>query len=447
MAEETTPDFAIYLNGTKLAQEQHVAVKSIVIIEIIDAPSIFMIRMADDSDRTLTDSTDWAEGTEVKIEIGYKDNISEIITGEITAIMPDFVKNSDSAVTFKGNSFLHRLDRGKKSQSFSEMTDGDIIKQLADTAEIEHDVADIGVEKPFTLQRDMTDMDYIMSLAQSYSCRVWAEGKKMFVQPAGSNSDGDVVLEWGKTLLDFSPRLTCRKLIDEVEVRGSKNPHEMLTGTATCADITFKIGDNTLGGEIAKDSFGTAKAIFIDPNIKDQNAADKAALEYITENSMRYMKASGKCSGNIKVKAGTMLELKALGEKFSGKYFVTSVKHNFIPLKGFETSFFVERNTGIAQTSSSNVQNEQAAQGQQQQQQQESDQGTVSDDEWFEIELLDDEGNAIGDQKYEVYDVHDNMVASGTLNGEGYDKVEEIDPTKRYYVKFPEIEEEDDSST
>ncbi|MCP4132327.1 MAG: hypothetical protein GY754_15250, partial [bacterium] len=206
------------------------------------------------------------------------------------------------------------------------MTDADIIKQLADAAELEHDIEDIGVEKPFTLQSGLTDIQYIMTIANSYNCRVWAEGKKLFVKPTEANSSGDVVLEWGKTLLDFDPRLTCRRLIDEVEVRGSKSPEETLVGKATCDDITFKIGDNVLGGDIAKENYGAAKAILLDANVKDQNAADKAALEYITANSMRYIKSTGRCAGNCKVKAGSMLELKALGEKFSGKYFVTSVK-------------------------------------------------------------------------------------------------------------------------
>ncbi|MCP4131842.1 MAG: hypothetical protein GY754_12755, partial [bacterium] len=62
---ESSPDFSIKLNGSKIPQEQAVAVKSIIIIEIIDSVSIFYIRMADDADRTLTDSSDWAEGTEV----------------------------------------------------------------------------------------------------------------------------------------------------------------------------------------------------------------------------------------------------------------------------------------------------------------------------------------------------------------------------------------------
>ncbi|MCP4134510.1 MAG: hypothetical protein GY754_26285, partial [bacterium] len=84
---ESSPDFSIKLNGSNIPQEQAVAVKSIIIIEIIDSVSIFYIRMADDADRTLTDSSDWAEGTEVTIELGLKGDLTEVITGEITGII------------------------------------------------------------------------------------------------------------------------------------------------------------------------------------------------------------------------------------------------------------------------------------------------------------------------------------------------------------------------
>lgn len=338
------PEFIIYLNGPRLSVEKAADIQEIIINEKVDAPSTFMISMSD-MDRKWTDSDDLSEGSEIKIQLGYKDEVDELMYGEITAISPSYRKNSDDHVLIKGSNHLHRLVRAKKTRSFSNMTDNVIFNKIANEAGLHSDTEHIGVNHSFAVQRNQTDYEYLLSISKKYNCKLWSDNKCLYVKKIKENSGEDIILEWGKTLLEFYPQLDTSNLITEVETRGWDNKNRnTVIGKATINDITQKIGGKTLGAAIVKKNFGDCQMTFLDDNIFDQKSADSAALDIITHNSMSYISASGKTQGNNKIRAGNIMELKELGGRFSGKYYVDSVKHHFSAKLGYSTSFNLVRN-------------------------------------------------------------------------------------------------------
>ena len=339
-----TPTFIIYINGSRMTAEQEADVKEIIIVEKDDAPSSFIIKMSD-MIRQWTDSNDLSGGSEIRIMIGYKDAIEELMNGEIIEVCPSYRMNSDDEVIIKGYNHLHRLIAGEKTHSFTDMTGSDIIKQIAEEVGLGVSVEDIGKEYSFTMQSDQNDYDYLMSMARKHNCKMWSKDGILYFKRIEENIAEDVVIEWGKTLLEFYPRSRLTGLVTQVEVRGwDINSGEAIVGTASLDDITLKIGGETLGQRIVQENFGDRKIIFIDEDVVDQNSADKAALDIITKNSMKYIAGSGKSQGNNKIRAGSFIELKELGVKFSGKYYVNSVKHSFSASRGYSTSFDVTKN-------------------------------------------------------------------------------------------------------
>jgi len=346
MAEELktlTPSFLIKANGQRLAVEKEADVKEIVIIEKIDAPSQFMIYVSDMA-KEWPDSDDFFIGSKIKIQMGYKDNIEEIMSGEVTKIEFDFEKNSDLTFTIKGQNDLHRLRRAIKNRSFSDKSDKEIIEEMAGDASLSKDIGEIGKKNKFTTQTNQTDYDFIMDLANMYGCKVWAKEGKLYVKKLESSSD-DIVLEWGKTLHAFHPVLDSEKIFTEVEVIGwNHDKNESVKGTAKPGDITAKIGGDNIGANAVKENIAEAKTTVRDTSVPDTDTADKVALGILTSNSMKYMTATGKCEGNNKIHAGMVIKINEVGSRFSGKYYVNSVKHVLTANEGYSTYFELSRN-------------------------------------------------------------------------------------------------------
>ncbi|MCP4138403.1 MAG: phage late control D family protein [bacterium] len=342
--ETYAPAFLIQANNNRFSIQQEVDVMEVVVNERIDAPSTFTIRMSDVNMQWI-DHPDFSEGSVVSISLGYKDSVEELMNGEITALYPGFTGYTGNTLVIKGCTQMHRLKRGRKTRSFEEMTDSDIISEIAGSVGLGTDVDPVGSQHLFTVQRDQTDYDYIMMLANKFDCSVYTKDGTLFFKKREENQADDAILEWGKTLKDFHPRLESDGLISEVEVRGwNSTTDETVVFSKTVDDVVDVIGGNCLGGAKVRENFGDAKMVFVDKRIKDINSAEQAALDLITRNSMNYINAEGQCEGHPGIRAGKYLEIKEVGKRFSGKYFVKGAKHHLISGRGYSTKFNLSRN-------------------------------------------------------------------------------------------------------
>ncbi len=67
------------------------------------------------------------------------------------------------------------------------------------------------------------------------------------------------------------------------------------------------------------------------------------ALAQLEARSLGFITGRGSVIGNPELRARMVIELKGLGKRFSGKYYVTSATHT-IDAGGYRTDFEVKRN-------------------------------------------------------------------------------------------------------
>jgi phage protein D len=121
-----TPMFIVYINGMRFGPEYEASVKNITVNERINAVSTFSISLADPM-KLFADSPLLSPGAQVKVLMGYKDFVNEVITGETTGIAARYSTYDGVTTTVKCRSYLHRLDRLKRNRSFSQMSVSDVI--------------------------------------------------------------------------------------------------------------------------------------------------------------------------------------------------------------------------------------------------------------------------------------------------------------------------------
>ena len=329
----STQTFVLYINNARIPGEREGEIKKIIITDKLNAPSAFTI-YASDPESQWRENDDYFIGSRVKILMGYKDGISELIIGDITGLSCKYRRNQAPEVVISGQNLVHRLKRTIKNQAFSEMAVTDIISQLADNAGLSADVEDLTYEHPFALQHQKNDYEYLHILAERYDCYFTVFDTTLTFKRLQNNLAEDVVLEYGKTLLEFLPEADTSKLVSEVEVF-AWNPatHEALSGNSTAQDI------DSAGGAVINDQFGGAKTIHIDQYALDQNGIDQCAVDILAQNTRDYVTGRGSTFGNPDIKAGTIVKVEGVGEKFSGKYYVLSATHTLVPLRGYKTSF------------------------------------------------------------------------------------------------------------
>ena len=84
--------------------------------------------------------------------------------------------------------------------------------------------------------------------------------------------------------------------------------------------------------------------MFSADDVYDSEDAKQRAAGYLQNRSMEYQTGAVKCEGNRHIFPGMRVEIKYVGDYFSGEYIAERVVHELSVSRGFMTEVYVKRN-------------------------------------------------------------------------------------------------------
>jgi phage protein D len=82
--------------------------------------------------------------------------------------------------------------------------------------------------------------------------------------------------------------------------------------------------------------------VVVDWPVQTEEEAKALAISLLRERAYEFLKGSGEAIGLPDMRPGDNVEIKGIGQRFSGQYYVTRVEHS-IGNSGYTTSFTVRR--------------------------------------------------------------------------------------------------------
>ncbi|HFE65166.1 MAG TPA: phage late control D family protein [Caldithrix sp.] len=341
------PDFIIAVNGTNLTVEQRMDVVDLAVSDDISHAGMFTVTMNIwDSNRQefkWIDEDIFAEGKEVEIKVGYADEVKELITGDITALEPGFHEGDVPTLKIRGYDKLHLSFRGRKSRSFLKMKDSDIAQQIAGELGLRVQADQTSEKHEYVFQNNQSDIEFLLQRARRIRYEVFVKEKTLYFRKANNNAGKHVTLEYGNTLKSFYPRLSTMNQVDEVIVQAwDPMTKKTIQGKAGTGDVVSKMSGSKLGMEISKKVFGKRQISVVDKPIFSNGEALQIAKGKVNDVAVEFIKGEGSAIGNPDIRAGEVIELVRLGERFSGLYYVIASTH-VVNQNGYTTKFTVER--------------------------------------------------------------------------------------------------------
>jgi uncharacterized protein involved in type VI secretion and phage assembly len=327
-------------------------------------PAMFSIVVLDHQDEKTgkfqyTDSDAvFKVGGEVKIEV-ETDEIPEepspvkatLIIGEITSIEPVFGSDGVSQLRIRGYDRSHRFTRGTQTRTFGDanpqgagISDEQIINTIVgETDGVTGKSVDTSgmssVKYNYVMQYNQSDWEFMWSRARQLGYQVYVEDKTLYFQKAdthrGSESDKPAKLIWGLNLGSFEPRLSTMGQLSQVTVKGwdpkTKKAIEGVNTSVTDKNLA-EIGFGKKGSELMEAAFKTdAGGSVVDYPILTVDQAKVIAHSRHMEAESGFVKADGQCrEGDPRLIAGRIVEIENVGERFSGKYYVTEARHEWL---------------------------------------------------------------------------------------------------------------------
>jgi phage protein D len=150
------------------------------------------------------------------------------------------------------------------------------------------------------------------------------DGRTMLFRPVADGASSVVTLTLRDDLFEFRPRLSLAP-VTGIQVLGwDPKEKQAIRSAAPATDAGDKV--ETL----------------VRMPFASQAEADQIAVAAFNRASLEFIRGEGRVRGRTDVRAGRVIHLDELGDRFSGAYYLTSVVHRYSP-RGYETEFRAQR--------------------------------------------------------------------------------------------------------
>ena len=329
------PTFQVRLDGNDLPSSALADLTAVAVYEDLQAPGMFTLQL--DSWDMQQQRVTWADdpvfdvGAAVVIRMGYVDHLETLLEGEITGLELEHDARDVLRLTVRGYDRRHRLLRGQKTRSFTQMTDSTIAQKIAQEQGLSATVSATTETLDYVLQHNQTDLAFLQGRAWRLGYEVTIQDTTLYFRPYQHRQPEVLTLD-REDLLEFSPRLSTLSQVDTVEIRG----WDIKTKQAV-------IGRAQATGGPTQLPFALGRAVSVNRPVVSQQEADKMAQGRLDDIGLDYISGEGRSLGRTDLRAGTVMRIAGLGQRFSGLYYLTATTHTYTPGRGYYTSFAVRR--------------------------------------------------------------------------------------------------------
>jgi phage protein D len=296
-------------------------------------------------------------GDELEITVG--DGDEKVFTGEVAALEPSYRSDGENTLTLRAFNKLHRLLRGRKSRTFLDQTDKDIVGAVAGDHGLSPKCGDASIRHEHVYQHNQTDLEFLRVRAARLGFEVWVVGNDLHFDAPKTDEDSGVTLRYGNvgdaegagadTFKNFWPKMSSAQVVKKVEVRAwDPEKKEPIVGTAEQG--SSRLGSTDAAAAIS--TFGTVETFTVDHPVASVDEANKLAAAKLAELNMEFISGVGECRGNPAIKPGAVITVTVNPDKsddpFNGKHMVVGATHRYNPTGGDEgggviTQFRVRR--------------------------------------------------------------------------------------------------------
>lgn len=373
------PEFSLRINGDPLPPALRAAVSSVSYTDGIEGADRVEVTFANPGLRWL-DHPLLAVDNGFRLSMGYApDPLEEVFVGEITGVEPTFPSGGMPTIRVTAQDFLQRLTRGTKDRSFllnipsignfplpdvaiAALVSGtnllipnpdpvggaiSTIMTLASYLAFPQ-FAQVGVRK----QTGQSDFQFLSQISKANGWEMYIDhtldphGYVLRFQFLIQDYAPSLTLKWGSSLMEFTPRLTTVGDVFGVSARVWVDSLKMefvilVSWDYDRASLDLQIYPSLVGdlsSVVGKDK--ADKTLSIKPTGFAQTP-QKILTELLPRLNNR-LTGSGSTIGDLRIKAGRVINFEGLGDQFSGLYRITSATHS-MDSGGFKTSFQVRK--------------------------------------------------------------------------------------------------------
>jgi uncharacterized protein len=356
------PTFEVKVDNARLQRETFRDITQVTYHDSLTEIDNFEITINnwDAKDRTFkySDKPQFNPGRRLELSMGYfgKGSMRKMLTGVITGLRPSFPAQGQPTLVVAGQNLAYRLlGERQHSQSYPNKTDNEIAQEIGRRLGITIETSDKGpaqeVRHQYLFQDNMYDLLFLMSRARNIGYDLLVEEEeggggqpsKLRFIPSTDVSRTAYNLKYGLTLNEFSPELTTHNQVEKVSVHGWDSVNKRRIQVTVSRSSLRTQGVGSAGGQEQIDrAYTNREEVISHIPVNSEAEARQLARETLEDIAKEMVKGSGSVVGLPSLRAGCVVHLSGMGDRFSGRYFVISTTHT-IGDSGYTTQFECRR--------------------------------------------------------------------------------------------------------
>lgn len=270
-----------------------------------------------------------APGRSLEIVAGYGDREERLFRGLVVRHAVSTRRSGRCTLVVECRDVVVKATAARRSALYSDSTDADILSGLLQRYGLKTRVDDTAVVHAQMMQVDATDWDFLLERAEANGLVVRVE-------------DGDVWVERPNTSGAAAMHLGPRSELYEVDLE--TDARLQLAGAS--GEAWDAGGQETLVGEADEPAFATPgtqsagelAAVLGAGPVTLRHGGGLTAEELrawaggrLLRSRMALVRGRVRCQGDPRFKPGLLVELEGVGRRFSGKAYVSGVRHELTP--------------------------------------------------------------------------------------------------------------------
>jgi len=292
------------------------------------------------------DTETFCLGSNISVNLGYKDDMHEAFNGQITGFPFSVSDSGCSRFTVKATSYLHQLNHGNRYRVFQDLSPSEIIEKIFLEYGFQVDIESFGPVKERFGEEGITDWNIVLLLANQYGRNIYCSGKRVYIKQQMTMHKRENIYEWGKSLIAFDIKMSAEHQAVGVKVVGwDQLKGKSFIGERALSDVKVKIGGTNDWRALSSRGGNPANIhTFVSHDVYDIAEAEDIAEARMRAESFSFLRGTGKAEGDAKLAAGSLVTIKGTGYSYDGEYIASEVEHDFSLNYGYATKFYLERN-------------------------------------------------------------------------------------------------------
>ncbi len=276
------------------------------------------------SDFSASNDSLFIPGNKIEILAGYHSDEQTIFKG-MTIRQSIRIRENDSSLIVECRDEAFKMTIGRKSQYFEDSADSDVFESILDGHGLQKEVETTQARHLELVQYEATDWDFVVSRADANGQLCFVDDGKMTIQKPDFGQEPVVTTLFGATILELDAEMDGRLQYEgvkaenwdlanqEVQEVEASEPRYNGPGNISASDLGSSLGQPVLEMQHAG-------------NIKQEELQAWADAK-LQRSRLAKIRGRVRFQGFAEVKPGKMIELQGIGERFSGKAFVSGVQH------------------------------------------------------------------------------------------------------------------------